>query len=102
MHFAEKNLFAERIDKYLRENHPPETTGGDERNKFETRLKTVKLRWMDDICISVSVLKNLISAFGVSLTELELEDLVMRFSLFTVGFVNYSWNKTVCYAGHFF
>ena len=76
MQYAEKHLFADRIDKYMRENDSSETISGDERNKFESRLKVVKLRWMDDICISVSVLKTLISAFGICLTELELEDLV--------------------------
>jgi hypothetical protein len=76
MQYAEKHLFAGHISKYMRENSPPETMSKDERNEFESRLKETKLKWMDDISISVSVLKILISAFGISLTELELEDLV--------------------------
>ena len=76
MQYAEKHLFAEQIGKYMRENSPPETMNGDERNNYESRLKAAKLQWMDDISISVSVLNKLIFAFGISLTELELEDLV--------------------------
>lgn len=76
MQHAEKHLFAGQLSKYMRDNSPPETISGNERNEYESRLKETKLKWMDDISISVSVLKILISAFGISLTELELEDLV--------------------------
>ena len=98
MQFAEKHFFSNELEKFMSEN-PIESLAGQELKRYESKLAAAKLKWIADVSIGTDFMSKLMAAFGITLNEQELEDLVgfkVSLSAFIRHFSNNAPDNVVC------